>query len=151
MGKKLASLLNYEFADLDKRIEEAEGLTVAGYFEKHGEQAFRELERDVLQNGHFPKKCVIATGGGTPCHFDNMEWMNKNGTTVYLYMSPGALARQLENSKKEKRPLIKHLHGDELLKFIEEKLNEREGFYKQAKIIIESNDIGVLAERLRFL
>lgn len=147
IGKKLANYLKYEFIDLDKLIESTAGMSIVIYFELHGEGAFRELERDILQKSEFPENVIIATGGGAPCFGDNMEWMNKNGLVAYLSLSPKALASRLEHSKTD-RPLIRHLKGDELIDFISSKLQEREVFYNQAKYVVSASDL--TAERLSF-
>jgi shikimate kinase len=147
IGKKLANYLKYEFIDLDKLIESRAGMSIVSYFELHGEGAFRELERDILQKTEFPENVIIATGGGAPCFGDNMEWMNKNGLVAYLSLSPKALASRLEHSKTD-RPLIRHLKGDELIDFISAKLQDREVFYNQAKFVVSASDL--TAERLSF-
>jgi len=147
IGKKLANYLKYEFIDLDKLIESRAGMSIVSYFELHGEGAFRELERDILQKTVFPENVIIATGGGAPCFGDNMEWMNKNGLVAYLSLSPKALASRLEHSKTD-RPLIRHLKGDELIDFISAKLQDREVFYNQAKFVVSASDL--TAERLSF-
>jgi shikimate kinase len=117
------------------------------YFELHGESAFRDLEREVLQKTDFPENVIIATGGGAPCFGDNMLWMNENGLVAYLSLSPKALASRLENSKTD-RPLIRNLKGDELEGFISAKLAEREPFYNQSKFVVSASDL--TAERLAF-
>lgn len=147
IGKKLANYLKYEFIDLDKLIESKAGMSIVNYFEMHGEAAFRELEREILQKTEFPEHVIIATGGGAPCFGDNMEWMNKNGLVAYLSLSPKALASRLEHSKTD-RPLIRHLKGDELVDFISNKLQDREVFYNQAKYVVSASDL--TAERLSF-
>ncbi len=147
IGKKLANYLKCEFIDLDKLIESKVGMSIVNYFELHGEVAFRELERDILQKTEFPESVIIATGGGAPCFGDNMEWMNKNGLVAYLSLPPKALASRLEHSKTD-RPLIRHLKGDELIDFISRKLQEREEFYNQAKYVVSASDL--TAERLSF-
>lgn len=147
IGKKLASYLNYEFIDLDKFIEAKAGMSIVDYFAAHGEGAFRELEKDILQNTDYPENVIIATGGGAPCYGDNMEWMNANGRVAYLSLSPKALASRLENSKAD-RPLIRNLKGDELIEFITSKLKEREPFYTKSQFEISGSDL--TAERLAF-
>lgn len=147
IGKKLANYLKYEFVDLDKLIEVKAGMSIVDYFEIHGESAFRELEKEVLQKAHFGENAIIATGGGTPCYDDNMAWMNTHGQVVYLSMPPKALASRLENSKAD-RPLIRNLKGDELVDFISNKLKEREPFYNQSKFVVSASDL--TAERLAF-
>ena len=144
MGRKLAGYLGYRFVDLDKILEDEAGMSIAEFFKRNGETAFREFEKGVLQSSSFNDNTVIATGGGAPCFFDNMEWMNKNGTTVYLMVPPKGLVDRLKNSTD--RPLIKGLNEEEMLKFIAGKLEEREPFYKQAAHVI--NGIGLTAEKL---
>jgi shikimate kinase len=136
MGRKLAKQLGYDFIDLDQEIEKRTDTTIGNYFSANGEMAFRELERKTLQEFDYPLNCIVATGGGAPCYFDNMDWMNANGTTVYIEMSPLALARRLEKGK-EKRPLLKDLNETQMIAFIEGKLAEREDYYKRAKLIVE--------------
>ncbi|HEY0056458.1 MAG TPA: shikimate kinase [Pedobacter sp.] len=139
LGKRLASKLNYQFIDMDKVIEVETQLSINDYFSKFGEDAFREIESTILKNTIFPENAVVATGGGAPCFFDNIEWMNANGTTVYLSLSPKSLAKRLV-SATEQRPILKNLKPDELEQFIAERLQLREPFYKQAKIIIKGLD-----------
>ena len=147
IGKKLANYLKYNFIDLDKLIESRTGMSIVDYFELHGEESFREYERSILQETDFTENVIIATGGGTPCFGDNMDWMNKNGLVAYLSLSPKALAGRLEHSKTD-RPLIRHLKGDELVDFISAKLQEREEFYNKAKYVVSASDL--TAERLSF-
>lgn len=139
-GKKLASSLNYPLFDLDQEIEAIVNQSVPEYFAAHGEESFRMLEKQTLQEGKYPEDCVISCGGGSPCYFDNMDWMNLNGVTVYLEMAPLALASRLKK-KKYKRPLIKDLDEAGLLQFIETKLAERLPFYSKAKLTIGGIDI----------
>ncbi|WP_026896881.1 shikimate kinase [Daejeonella oryzae] len=145
LGRKLARQLGLEFFDSDKLVEQKTGLKVADYFQLYGEESFREIERDILQKSWYPDNCVIATGGGAPCYFDNMEWMNQNGKVIYLSLSAKTLADRLENSKTE-RPLIKDLKGQELIDFISGKLSEREIYYNKAAFIISGIDL--TAEKL---
>ncbi len=147
IGKKLANYLKCDFIDLDKLIETKVGMSIVQYFELHGESAFRDLEREVLQKTDFPENVIIATGGGAPCFGDNMSWMNENGLVAYLSLSAKALASRLENSKTD-RPLIRNLKGDELEGFISTKLAEREPFYNQSKFVVSASDL--TAERLAF-
>lgn len=147
IGKKLANYLKYDFIDLDKLIESKAGMSIVDYFELHGEQAFRELEQDVLQKTEFPENVIIATGGGAPCFSNNISWMNENGLVAYLSLPAKALASRLEHSKTD-RPLIRHLKGEELIDFISKKLAEREVFYNQSKFVVSASDL--TAERLAY-
>ena len=144
LGKRLARLLGYAFVDLDKVIEERAGVSVSRYFRDHGEDAFRQLERECLQAGLPARKTVVATGGGAPCYFDNMDWMNRHGVTVYLMLSPKALASRLKGSQD--RPLIAGMSGAELIAYIEGKLAERESYYKKAACWVDG--LNLTAEKL---
>jgi shikimate kinase len=146
LGKKFAKKQGFELVDLDHAIEQATGGTVADYFSVHGEEAFRKLESETLKNYPYAENCVIATGGGTPCFFDNMEWMNSNGTTVYIELSPVSLAKRLEKGMA-KRPLLQGLTAKGIVEFIENKLKERSPFYKQARVILSG--ISLNAEGIR--
>ena len=138
-AKQLAKLLDCSVIDLDAVIVEQQGMSIVDYFAANGEDAFRALERETLQAFDYPETCVVATGGGLPCYFDNMEWMNQNGVTVYLEMTPAQLASRLHN--REKRPLLKGMDDDQLLTFITGKLEERNPFYYQAQLCVNAFDL----------
>ena len=107
---------------------------------KEGEGYFRKLETAALHTFFEKENCMIACGGGTPCFDDNIEWMNKNGTVIYLLAKPQYIFDRVMEEKIE-RPLINKLNTAELLFFIEQKLKEREPFYNQAKIILSVNEL----------
>ncbi len=143
-AKQLASRLNCQVIDLDAEIVQSTGKSIAEYFELYGEEGFRQYERTILREYPYPETCVVATGGGLPCFFDNMDWMNANGQTIYLRMEPAQLVSRLHN--RQKRPLIKDMNDEQLLEFIKVKLQERNPFYNQAKIILNAFDLD--AEKL---
>jgi len=137
LGKKLANKLNYTFLDTDQFIEKKENLSVSEIFEKKGEEYFRQLENELVSN--LPcEKHVIATGGGLPCRKENIYNLNKCGITIYLHRPVKELAARLSQAKN-KRPLIAALTDEELLEFIDSKLEEREPFYNQCQIIANRN------------
>lgn len=135
-GKKLANALQVPFVDLDHEIVEHIGMSIPEYFSKYGEEKFRGLEREILfaqQN----KSGIISTGGGTPCYFQNMDWLLDNGIVLYLKHSPKSLWNRLNQSDINKRPALKGMTGDDLLQFIESKLEERAPFYDRAHILVD--------------
>ena len=140
MGKLLARNLHLEFIDLDAYLEGKYHKTIAQIFAESGENYFRELERICLhETGEF-ENVVISTGGGAPCFFDNMDFMNQNGDTIYLKLNPEHLAERLKASKAGVRPLIAEKKDDELIQFIKDGLSKREIFYNRAKCIISGSD-----------
>jgi shikimate kinase len=140
MGKLLAHQLGLNFLDLDAHIEGKFHRTIAQIFEQEGEAGFREIERRFLHEVAEFEDVVIATGGGAPCFYDNMTYMNEQGITVYLKMSVDQLAERLALSKTGVRPLISNKNKAELQQFITEGLSKREGFYNCVKHIISGTD-----------
>lgn len=136
LGSKLARQIGYDFVDMDQLIEETAGMTVPGIFKELGEKVFRKWEHDIVLELCHRDKLVISTGGGAPCHSDLISIMNKNGTTVYIRLTPEALTQRLLLSKTE-RPLIKGKSEQELLDYIHLKLEERDYYYNQATHIID--------------
>jgi shikimate kinase len=139
-GKIWAQQLGLDFYDLDAIVEDKEGRSIAIIFEKEGERYFRTKETTALKQFSEIGNAVVACGGGAACFNDNMQWMNEHGTTVYLSASPQYILSRIKE-EKDKRPLISKLNEAELLFFIEQKLKEREPFYKQAKLILTVEDL----------
>jgi shikimate kinase len=126
----------YTFYDLDTEIEKAFEMRVEEIFEKHGEDKFRELERYHLRKFDKKKKYLLSCGGGTPCFFDNLEWMKQHGEIIYLKASPEYILDRVMD-ETTKRPLLKEVNPAELLFFIQKKLKEREPVYLKANHILE--------------
>ena len=136
-GRHLAMHFRYPFLDLDKGIEIAEQKTISEIFENMGEQYFRQVERDTLhkQSAQY-SKFIMSCGGGTPCFFDNMEWMKANGTVVWLNPSMEVLAGRLL-AGREKRPLIKNATCEnDIIETLEKLMEARMSFYNQSDCII---------------
>ena len=137
---KLHEIMSKHSIDLDELIEQDEQTTIAEIFEVKGEAYFRNLEKEALRKCGDLQNTLIACGGGTPCFFENMQWMNEHGITIYISSKPiQILDRVME--EKEKRPLLKKLNEGEILFYIEQKLKEREPFYSQAKIKVDSKSL----------
>lgn len=139
-GKIWADMYKLDFIDLDEVIQMAEGGSVVDIFETKGEDYFRTVEAATLRRMATVKNSIIACGGGTPCFYENMQWMNEQGITVYLSATPEEILRRLIKGQQQ-RPLIKKLSQAELLFFIEQKLKEREPFYTRCNIILTSVEI----------
>ena len=132
LGRALAAELGIPFIDLDHYIEKRNCKTIAQLFAEKGEEGFREIERRMLHEvGEF-EDVIISTGGGTPCFFDNIEYMNAQGTTVYLDVPVERLHIRLSIAKA-KRPLIKDKNDEELMAFITEQLAKRAPHYCKAQ------------------
>jgi len=137
VGKDLAERAGLSFIDLDNYIESRFHKTVGQLFEEKGESSFREIEHRLLQEVATFEDVIISTGGGAPCYFDNMEYMNQMGTTVYLKVSVGELVKRL-NVCKHTRPILKNRSGDELKEFVANSLEKRSLFYEQASIVFDA-------------
>lgn len=140
LGKGLATKISQPFIDLDDMVEAKYQMSIPELFAIYGENGFREREKEVLQNSAVANDVIIATGGGAPCFFDNMKWMNKNGLTVFIDSPIKVLADRLINARVE-RPLVKGKSYEELVEFIEMKLKERRPFYEQAHVILKGVDL----------
>lgn len=140
MGRKLSSALNVPFIDMDRFIEQKFFKTVPEIFATEGEPAFRQKERQALEELSTFENIIIATGGGAPCFFDNMELMNQTGHAVFLDVDYPELASRLLKSKTE-RPLIKGKSAEELVGFIAEMMLKRRPFYEKAKFILSGSEI----------
>jgi shikimate kinase len=151
-GKRIAEELNLPFYDLDEYLEEKEGKKISEIFQSKGEDYFRQIERMCLRDFGIIGDAVIACGGGTPCFFDNLEWINKTGISIYLQTPVKLLVERLSKNQSE-RPLITGKSKSELREFVEEKLKERTEFYLKASIIYHQHnaDDDVVGEILAHL
>lgn len=140
MGRELASALNLTFIDLDTFLEEKYFRTIPQIFAEEGEEGFRIKERNVLEEVSNFDHVVIATGGGAPCFFDNIDLMNNTGICIFLDVEVRSLVERLIHAKTE-RPLIKGKSPDELHAFIEGMLEKRRPFYEKARYILKGSEI----------
>ena len=139
LGNKLARKLGLCFIDLDKYLEERNYKTVPQIFSEFGEEGFRQREKKALEEISEITDVVVATGGGAPCFFDNMERMNQTGLTVFLDIPAAELAERLIHSKTD-RPLIRGRSKEELILLIEEMMQKRRPYYSRAKVHIQHTD-----------
>ncbi len=148
-GRLLADKMHLPYYDLDEVIVEEEGKTVAEIFAAEGEDFFRRREKEKLQEIARREEFILSCGGGTPCFFDNIQFMNAAGVTVWLNPSITAMIERIAR-KRHKRPLVKELDDGELKAFVEKKLSEREPFYRQSRLIIDTanESIDTIAEKL---
>jgi len=145
MGQEVSALTGYPFIDTDELFEERYRISIVDFFERYNEDSFRKIEKKLLLETLNYDDAVIATGGGIPCFFDNMDIIKKNGISIYLKMNLISLVDRLSVIKK-KRPLLKNIATPELESYIRAQLVEREMFYSQADYtvdveIITANDI----------
>lgn len=135
-GRRLASERGMGFLDLDHAFEERYHYTVPRFFAQFGEQAFRKLESQLLRSTANLDNMVIATGGGTPCHSGNMDFILANGTAIYLQMSIEDLVVRALRSHNP-RPLMRGLSESDMRTKIASQLKEREVFYRRAQIVLD--------------
>lgn len=135
VGKALARRLGVTFYDLDWYIEERFHTKVPRIFAEQGEERFRDLERRMLHEVAEFENVVLSCGGGTPCFFDNIDYMNSVGQTFYLKASTETIVNHLAMSRGE-RPLLKGKSPEELRDFVGTQLAEREAWYAKASEVI---------------
>ena len=141
LGRRLARRLGAEFADTDALIERREGASVADVFRYEGEERFREVEREVLEQTLAGTAAVVSTGGGLPVWRDNMARMNAAGFTVYLRREAEQIARRLSPYGRQKRPRLRGLDDAELVEFMSRDMAAREPFYAQAQLIVDCGEL----------
>ena len=132
VGKVLARRLGMQFYDLDWYIEERFRKKICDLFPEKGAEGFRRIEYNLLHEVAEFEDVVISCGGGTPCFFDNMQYMNARGETVYLKATPDVLFQHLQMGKSVP-PLLLNKTPDEVRTFIGEQIKQREPFYTQAR------------------
>ena len=132
----MADSLGLQFYDLDWYIETRMHRKISQIFAERGEEGFRIIERNMLHEVAEFENVVLSCGGGTPCFFDNMDYMNQQGDVVYLKARPEVLYKHLMMGKTE-RPLIKGKSKEELMDFIKEQLQKREPFYTKARFTLD--------------
>lgn len=140
LGKAFARTMELTFVDLDWYIEERYHKTVRQIFEERGEDGFRELEKRMLHEAGDFENVVISVGGGTPCFFDNMDYMNAVGKTVFLDVDVKVLFRRLKVAKQQ-RPLLVNKTDEELMAFIVEALQKRLPYYSKAKYVFNGEKL----------
>ena len=138
LGRALAKELGLTFIDLDNYIELRRCKSINRIFEESGEDGFRTIERNLLHEVCEFENVVISAGGGTPCFFENIDYMNAQGTTIYLQVSNERLLERLRIAKS-RRPLLKDKNDEEIKAFIEEQLARREKYYLQADYTFASD------------
>lgn len=135
-GRQLAAEKGMDYLDLDRAFEERYHYTVPRFFSTFGEEAFRRLETQMLHSTAQLDNVVIATGGGTPCHSDNMDFILDNGTAIYLQMTVDALVERALHSRNP-RPLMRGLTEEQLRDKIAKQLKEREPYYLKAPVVLD--------------
>lgn len=138
IGKIVAAQTGKKFIDLDDEIQRTHDQSVSDIFEKNGETYFRKIENRQLKKISLEKNSVIATGGGTPCFFNNMALINSTGISIYLSVLPSLLALRLKQNAHS-RPLLKNSDTENLQDEIEKLLNTRKPFYEMANITIDAS------------
>ena len=136
VGRALAKELGLQFYDLDWYIESRRHKTVPQIFAERGEEGFREIERNMLHEVAEFEDIVLSCGGGTPCFFDNMDYMNGQGDVIWLKADAEVLYKHLLMGKTE-RPLLKGKPPEELITFIKEQLEWREPYYSKARHVLD--------------
>lgn len=132
VGKALAKDTGMQFYDLDWYIESRMRKTVPQLFAERGEDGFRKVEHMLLHEAAEFEDIILSSGGGTPCFFDNMDYMNSQADTVYLKAAPDVLCAHLKMGKV-RRPLLEGKGPDELQEFINNQLEQREPYYMKAR------------------
>ncbi|MBR1792647.1 MAG: shikimate kinase [Bacteroidales bacterium] len=132
IGKKLANSLGWQFIDIDQLIEERYRTSIPLFFQHYGEPLFRQIETQTLHETKQVENAVISTGGGTPCHNNNMEWINQHGTSIFLSLNAENIYSRMKASHKH-RPILASIPEQQRYPFIQQQLAQRLPHYAQAR------------------
>lgn len=138
MGNALSKLTGLRFYDLDWYIETRMHKSIMDIFKEKGENEFRKIERNMLHEVAEFEDVIISCGGGTPCFFDNIDYMNQQGETIYLHATPNTLFEHIKMTRIP-RPLLINKTESEIETFIKQQIEEREPFYLKAKHYFDIN------------
>jgi len=133
LGKKLANALKKTFVDLDREIERRIKMSISEFVLKEGWEELRTIEHDALISLDLEDK-FVATGGGTPCYFDSIDYMKDRGTVIFFDIHEEILFSRLRSQEHRDRPLIATLSGEDLRDFIKTSLSQRRPIYEQAHL-----------------
>ncbi|MFA5556775.1 MAG: shikimate kinase [Flavobacteriaceae bacterium] len=141
VGSSLSEISGIKHYDLDRLVESSEQKSIAEIFKTKGEVYFRKIESKVFKETLSKKESLILSlGGGTPCYANNHLLLHQDGVfSVYLKTSVETLVKRLHN-KKHTRPLIAELSDDGLSEYINKHLFDRNFYYHQAELIINTDD-----------
>ncbi|MEM1051248.1 MAG: shikimate kinase [Pseudomonadota bacterium] len=135
VGRRLAEMLGRDFVDADEAIEEAAQRSISEIFEEFGEAYFRDGERRVIGRLMDEERGVIATGGGAFVDQDTRALILDQAIAVWIHSDIDTLVER--TSRRDTRPLLKNGDPREILTRL---FNEREPFYSQAQIKVESKN-----------
>ena len=136
VGRALAKEIGLPFYDLDWYIESRMRKKISQIFAERGEEGFRKIECNMLHEVAEFEDVVISCGGGTPCFFDNIDYLNQQAQVVYLRCEPEVLHKHLLMGKGD-RPLLKGKTPDELIEYIRQQLELREPYYTKARYTLD--------------
>ncbi|MFS0689728.1 shikimate kinase [Sporosarcina sp. 179-K 8C2 HS] len=125
IGKRLGTLLNLPFYDMDTEIANRTGMAIPQIFETYGEEGFREMETEFLRNFH-DEYCIIATGGGVAMREENREIMRRTGLVFYLNSTFRDIWRRISTDRN--RPIVQQSSRYELEKLF----HNRKPLYMQS-------------------
>lgn len=144
VSKELSVLNNFKIFDLDTEISKQNNRSITEIFKEKGEFFFRKTEKEVLEKIlSTEKNIILSLGGGTPCYYNNIDSINEKTISVFLKTNVKTLAQRL-SSEKDKRPLIQNISNEDLPEFIAKHLFERNPFYNQAKITINTDNLSAI-------
>ncbi len=134
VGRQLARRLALPFRDSDHVIEQEIGCSIADFFAREGEAAFRDVEQSAIEELMKLPEGVLATGGGAVLRQANRERLHSSGRVIYLRSTPEQVFRRVRHD--DKRPL---LQVDDPLARLHMLHAERDPLYREvAHIVIET-------------
>ncbi len=141
LGRELASALKLRVFDTDAEIIAVEGASIEVIFKNSGEDYFRKKEQEILYQLAEENQVLISTGGGTPCFFDNMDYINKKGISIFIDVPVETIHQRLIGQRIHNRPILEGKTDEEVFLFLKQKYEERYPFYSKAIVHIKGSNI----------
>ena len=135
VGTYLSSITNRTFVDTDQLLVEQFGTSIAEFFKTHGENRFRESEKEVIQKTCDQSNQIICTGGGAFISLQNQSIMLSSGKVFWLDVNRNTVLQRIKHDQSE-RPMLSHPDFEERIDAL---LNERQPFYEKAHFKIDAN------------
>jgi shikimate kinase len=138
-GRRVAELLGWPFVEMDGVIEDRAGKPIPLIFKENGEDYFRNLESQILEEVAGRGGRIVSTGGGVPVKVANRETMKSSGLVVRLSASPEVIHQRLVSSANQRGRTLRPLLGDDApVEKLRKMLLEREDAYSTANVTVDT-------------
>ena len=140
-GQLVAESLGWPFVEMDGIIEDRAGKTIPSIFRDDGEEYFRDMESEILEEVAIKGGRIVSTGGGVPIRSQNRETMHSTGLVIRLTASAQTIHNRLSKSRRQRVRSVRPLLGSGApIHKIENMMIAREKAYSSANITLDTEN-----------